>query len=159
RIWVHPHKLSMRGLSASDVVRAIREQNNQVATGSIGQEPMPGRQAFQTPLSTIGRLSEVEQFEDIVIKTGPKGRIARLKDVARVELGARDHNTGTRMDGQETVFLAIFQMPDANALEVRERVLAKMEDLKDVFPEGVEYDIGFDTTPYTSESIHEVVKT
>jgi multidrug efflux pump len=159
RVWVDPNKLAARGMSASDVVQAIREQNNPVATGAIGQEPMRGRQESQITLSTLGRLAEVGQFEDIVLKAGPGGRITRLKDVARVELGSRDENTVVRMDGHPTVFLAIFQMPDANALDVRERVLAKMEDLKTSFPEGVDYEIGFDTTPYTRESIHEVVKT
>jgi multidrug efflux pump len=159
RVWVNPNKLQARGLSATDVANAIREQNNQVATGSIGQEPMRGGQEFQIPLSTLGRLNSVEQFGDIVIKAGANGRITRLRDVARLELGSKDENTVVRLDGHDTVFLAIFQMPDANALDVRERVLAKLEDLKTSFPDGVDYEIGFDTTPYTSESIHEVVKT
>ncbi len=159
RIWVDPHKLAARGLSAADVVRAVREQNNQVATGAIGQEPMPGRQEFQITLSTVGRLETPEQFENIVLKTGAKGRLTRLKDVARVELGARESNIRTRMDGMDTVFLAVFQMPDANALNVRQRILDKMKDLEPIFPEGVAWDIGFDTTPYTSESIREVVHT
>jgi multidrug efflux pump len=159
RVWVDPAKLAARGLSASDVAGAIREQNAQVATGSIGQEPMRGRQAIQIPMSTLGRLKEVGQFENIVLKTGADGRLTRIKDVARVELGAKNEDTGVRLDGQDTVFLAIFQMPDANALETKERVIAKMEELKKSFPEGVDYDIGFDTTPYTSESIHEVAKT
>jgi multidrug efflux pump len=159
RIWLDPSRLTARRMSASDVVSAIREQNNQVAAGSIGQEPMRGRQESQVTLSALGRLSEVEQFEDIVVKTGDGGRIVRLKDVARVELGAKSQDIGTRMDGRSTVFLAIFQMPDANALDVYDRVMDKMEDLKKTFPEGVTYDVGFDTTPYTRESIHEVVKT
>ncbi len=159
RVWLNPGKLAARGMSAADVVAAIREQNTQVAAGSIGQEPMRGRQETQVTLSTLGRLSEAEQFENIVLKTGKGGRICRLKDVGRVELGAKSQDIGTRMHGRHTVFLAIFQMPDANGLDVYDRVLAKMDDLKKSFPEGVEYDIGFDTTPYTRESIHEVVKT
>jgi multidrug efflux pump len=159
RIWLDPSRLTARRMSASDVVSAIREQNNQVAAGSIGQEPMRARQESQVTLSALGRLSEVEQFENIVVKTGAEGRIVRLKDVARVELGAKSQDIGTRMDGRSTVFLAIFQMPDANALDVYDRVMDKMEDLKKTFPEGVTYDVGFDTTPYTRESIHEVVKT
>src|SRR5262249_38326421 len=90
---------------------------------------------------------------------GDRGRITRLKDVARVVLGARNEDTGVRMDGRDTVFLAIFQMPDANALDVHERVLKKMDDLKRSFPEGVDYEIGLDTTPDTRESIREVVWT
>jgi multidrug efflux pump len=161
RIWVNPDKLQARNLSAADVVAAIREQNQQVATGSIGQEPMRGRQEYQITLSTLGRLTEPEQFGDIILKRGKgrDGRITRLKDVARVELGAKSQDISTRLDGRDTVFLAIFQMPDANALDVHKDVLDKMEDLKKSFPKGVTYDIGFDTTPYTSESIDEVKKT
>jgi multidrug efflux pump len=159
RIWLDPAKLATRRLSATDVVHAIREQNMQVATGAIGQEPMHGAQECQITLSTLGRLAEVEQFENIVLKTSRDSRIIRLKDVGRVELGAKNEDTSVRLDGRETVFLAIFQMPDANALDLHERLMAKMADLKQSFPEGVDYTIGFDTTPYTSESIHEVVKT
>jgi multidrug efflux pump len=160
RIWVDPAKLAMRGLTAGDVVNAIREQNAQVATGAIGQEPMANRQDSQITLSTLGRLSEVEQFENMILKTGRQGRLLRLRDVATVELAAKNQDLTTRMDGRDTVFLAIFQMPDANALDLRERLLAKMEELKrESFPDGVTYDVGFDTTPYTSESINEVVKT
>jgi multidrug efflux pump len=159
RIWLDPDQLAARRLSASDVVNAVREQNAQVATGAIGQEPMRGRQESQVTLSTLGRLTDVEQFEDIVLKRGREGRLVRVKDVGRVELGAKNEDIYVRLDGRETVFLAIFQMPDANALDVHERVLAKMDDLKQSFPEGVTYDIGFDTTPYTRESINEVFKT
>jgi len=159
RIWVEPGKLAMRGMSATDVVKALREQNAQVASGSIGQQPMPSGQPVQITLSTQGRLRAVEEFENIVLKVGAKGRLTRIKDIGRVELGAKNEDTGVRLDGRETVFLAIFQMPDANALEVYDRVMAKMEDLKRSFPEDVDYDIGFDTTPYTRESIQEVVKT
>jgi multidrug efflux pump subunit AcrB len=160
RIWLDPNKLAVRRLSATDVVQAIREQNAQVATGSIGQQPIKGRQEVQITLSTLGRLVDKEQFENIILKRTRVGRITRLKDVARVELGAKNEDVSTRLDGRETVFLAVFQMPDANALDLHERVLAKMEELKtQSFPEGITYDIGFDTTPYTRESIKEVVKT
>ncbi|HEV3084044.1 MAG TPA: efflux RND transporter permease subunit [Gemmataceae bacterium] len=159
RIWVDPAKLSARSLSASDVLAAVAEQNQQVATGAIGQEPISGRQESQVTLSTLGRLTEVEQFENIVVKTGRDRRLTRIKDVGRVELGAKNQDISVRLDGQPTVFLAIFQMPDANALDVYDRVLAKMEELKKSFPNGVDYTIGFDTTPYTRESILEVVKT
>src|SRR5579872_2500018 len=153
RIWVDPTKLASRGLSAGDVVKAIREQNAQVATGSIGQEPIHSQQSSQITLSTLGRLSDVEQFEDIVVKTGREGRLTRVKDIGRVELEAKNLNTRVRLDGRDTVFLAIFQTPDANALDLRKRVMDKMHDLEPAFPDGVTYDIGFDTTPYTNESI------
>ncbi len=159
RIWLNPDRLSARGLTAADVVRAVREQNAQVATGAVGQEPMRGRQETQITLSTLGRLSDAEQFEDIILKSTRDGRVIRLKDVGRVELGAKNQDITTRLDGRDTVFLAIFQMPDANALDLRQRVLDKMEDIKQSFPEGIDYEIGFDTTPYTSESIKEVFKT
>lgn len=159
RIWVDPDKLFARRLSASDVTAAIQEQNFQVASGSVGQEPMAGRQDYQLPLSTLGRLATTEQFENIILKTGRDGRVIRLKDVARVELGARSQDIDTRIDGRSCVFLAIFQMPDANGLDVYDRVLAKMEDLKKSFPDGITYEMGFDTTPYTRESIREVVYT
>jgi multidrug efflux pump len=159
RIWVDPAKLASRGLSAGDVVRAVREQNTQVATGAIGQEPIHDQQLSQITLSTLGRLTDAEQFENIIVKTGAEGRLVRIKDIGRVVLGAKNENIRVRLDGRDTVFLAIFQSPDANALDLRERVMSKMEELKPSFPEGVSYDIGFDTTPYTRESIREVVKT
>jgi multidrug efflux pump subunit AcrB len=130
-----------------------------VATGAVGQQPAPDGQDFQITLSTLGRLSEVEQFDNIVLRALPDGKVVRLKDVARVELGAKNQDLDIRLDGREAVFLAVFQMPDANALDTRQRVLDKMDDLKQNFPEGVDYEIGFDTTPYTSESIREVFKT
>src|SRR5262249_54127831 len=123
RIWVDPARLSVRRLTANDIVAALREQNSQVAAGAIGQEPIQGRQEAQITLSTTGRLADVEEFENIVVKTGAGGRTLRLKDVARVELGSKNQDITTRLDGRETVFLAIFQMPDANALEVRQRVI------------------------------------
>ncbi len=159
RIWVDPAKLASRGLSAGDVVRAVREQNTQVATGAIGQEPIHDQQLSQITLSTLGRLTDVEQFENIIVKTGTEGRLVRIKDIGRVELGAKNENIRVRLDGRDTVFLAIFQSPDANALDLREAVMNKMEELKSSFPEGVSYDVGFDTTPYTRESIREVVMT
>ncbi len=159
RIWVNPRRLAARGLSAADFVRIIREENSQVASGSIGQQPSRDGQELQVTLTTLGRLSTVEQFENIVLRTTADGKITRLKDVARVELGAKSEDLDVRIDGNGTVFLAIFQMPDANALDTRERVLAKLDDLKQDFPDGLDYQIGFDTTPYTRESIREVFKT
>jgi multidrug efflux pump len=156
RIWLNPDKLAERNLSASDVVAAIREQNNQVAAGQIGQPPARRGQKIQITLSTLGRLSHPEQFGEIILKTTPDGRYLRLKHVARIELGAKNQDVSVKFDGRDTVFLAIFQMPDANALATRARVVAKMEDLKKSFPEGLTSDIGFDTTPYTNESIKEV---
>src|SRR5207237_3376771 len=116
RIWVDPDKVSARRLSAADVVAGVQEQNQQVATGAIGQEPSSGRQESQVTLSTLGRLTEVEQFENIVLKTGREGRITRVKDIGRVELGAKNQDIAVRLDGRPTVCLAISQMPAASAM-------------------------------------------
>jgi len=159
RVWVNPEQLASRNMTAGDVADAIREQNLQTASGSIGQQPANKGQEHQVTLSALGRLKNAEQFGEIIIKAMPDGRVTRLKDVARVELGAQNENVNVAMDGNPTVFLAVFQMPDANGLETHDRVLAKMDELKKSFPEGLDYDIAFDTTPYTRESINEVVKT
>ncbi|HEY7307789.1 MAG TPA: efflux RND transporter permease subunit [Gemmataceae bacterium] len=159
RIWVDPERLAARGLNASDVASALREQNVQVASGGIGQQPARRGQQSQIPLNTLGRLSEVEQFGNIILRTSPDGRVLRLKDVARVELGSKSEDVSVNFDGHDTIFLAVFQMPDANALDVHERVMVKMEDLKKSFPAGMVAEVAFDTTPYTSESIKEVFKT
>src|SRR6185437_3594963 len=159
RVWVNPEELAARNLTAADVAEAIREQNMPVASGAIGQQPAPDNQLLQINLSTRGRLAEVEEFEQVIVKSTPDGRITRLKDVARIELGAKSLDVDVSIDGQPTVFLAIFQMPDANALDTHDRAMAKMAELKESFPEGLEYDVGFTTIPYTRESINEVFKT
>jgi multidrug efflux pump len=159
RVWVDPDKLAGRGMTAGDVIRAIREQNNQLATGRIGQQPARAGQQLEITLDTLGRLKSVQQFENIVIRATPDGRIVRLKDIARIELGAKNQDVSPKMDGKPTVFLAIFQLPDANALDTQKAVLKKMDELKQNFPEDLTYDIGFDTTPYTQESIDEVFHT
>jgi multidrug efflux pump len=159
RIWVDPDRLAARGLNASDVALALREQNAQLAAGSIGQQPVRNGQELQITLNTLGRLAEVEQFENIILRTTPDGRVLRLKDVARVELGSKNQDVSVNFDGKETIFLAVFQMPDANALDTHDRVVKKMRELEKKFPAGLKWEIAFDTTPYTSESIKEVVKT
>ncbi|HQU42000.1 MAG TPA: efflux RND transporter permease subunit [Pirellulales bacterium] len=159
RVWVNPEELAARGLTASDVAAAIREQNMPVATGSVGQQPAPNKQITQVSLNTLGRLQDVEQFENVILKTTPEGRVTRLKDVARMELGAKSRDVNVSMDNQPTVFLAIFQMPDANALDTHDRVMDKMKELSESFPEGLAFDVGFTTIPYTRESIREVFNT
>ncbi|MBX9792408.1 MAG: multidrug efflux RND transporter permease subunit [Pirellulales bacterium] len=159
RVWIEPDLLAARGLTPADVARAIREQNAPVASGGLGQSPMLDGQPLQYTLGTLGRLEEVEQFEQIVLKATPDGRIVRLGDVARVELGAKSMDVNNSLDGQPAVFMAIFQLPDANALETHDRVMAKMAELSVSFPEGLSYDVGFTTIPYTRESIKEVFKT
>jgi len=158
RIWVDPNKLAARNMTADDVVRAIREQNTQVATGLVGAPPVVGKQDFEITLSTLGRLSDTDQFEDIILKSSG-GNVVRVKDIGRVELGSKNEDVDVKLDGKPTVFLAIFQLPDANALDTYDQVIAKMHDLEKSFPEGVKWEIAFDTTPYTRESIQEVFKT
>ena len=158
RIWVDPNKLASRNLGVSDVVNALREQNATVALGQLGQPPAEKGQMLQIPLSMLGRLTEPEQFENIIVRTTAEGRIIRLRDIGRAELEAKSQDVNNRFDAKPTVGLAIFQLPDANALETADLVKAKMLELEKDFPDGVRYDIGYDTTPFIRESIEEVVK-
>jgi multidrug efflux pump len=160
RVWLDPDRLSALDLTASDVVAAIREQNVQVAAGRLGQQPAPGDVGFQYSLSTRGRLLEAEEFEQIIVKTGADGRVARLRDVARIELGARSYDVNTYLDGSPTITLAVFQLPGSNAVETAEGIYAKMAELQEsVFPPGLEYRIVYDTTQFIEESITSVVHT
>jgi multidrug efflux pump len=158
RIWVDPGKLAARNLSATDVVAALREQNAEVACGQIGQQPAPRGQEMQITLTTLGRLKEPAQFADIVLRATPDGRIIRIRDVGRVVLGAKSEDLSCRVSGFGSAGLVIFQLPDANALEVADRIRAKMEELAKDFPDDVTYVIRYDTTPYTRQCIEEVVK-
>jgi len=159
RVWLDPSRMSSRNLSASTVTRAIEEQNIQVAAGSIGQPPVSNGQVFQYTMSTMGRLMNPEQFEDIILRDDGDGRLVRLKDVAKVEMGALGYDQKCTLNGKPSVALSIYQLPGSNALDVATGVRAKMEELKDRFPEGVDYDIVYDTTPFIKESILEVFKT
>ena len=168
RVWLDPDKLAYNGLTATDAVNAIREQNVQVAAGQIGQEPVPRGQAYQLTLSTLGRLTDVGQFENIVVRVGaaatdPAGAATvrpplRLKDVGRVELTAKNQDVRCTLDGSPSVALAVFQLPGSNALQTADGVRAKMEELKARFPAGIEYQIVYDTTPFIRQTIDEVVK-
>ncbi|MCC6124536.1 MAG: efflux RND transporter permease subunit [Pirellulales bacterium] len=158
RVWLDPKKLDALDMSAGDVVAALREQNIQVAAGQLGQPPAIKGTAFQYTLSTLGRLTSSKEFERIIIKTGKKGEIVRLGDVARVELGAKNQDQSCRLDGMPSVGLAIFQLPGTNAIDTSENVKLKMEELAKDFPPGLNYDIVYDTTPFIQESINEVYK-
>src|SRR5262249_48659727 len=129
RVWLDPDKLSSRNLAAGDVVRALREQNVQVAAGQIGQPPVPTGLDFQYTMGTQGPLAGPEQFANIVLKTGDDGEVTYLRDVSRSELGARSQDTRCRLDGKPSVGLAVFQLPTANALETAHRLQAKMREL------------------------------
>ncbi len=159
RLWLNPEKIAARNLTASDVVNAIREQNVQVAAGVVGQQPTKENTDFQYTVSTSGRLMEAEQFAEIVIKQGKDGQVTRLKDVARIELGAKDYNSGLFLDGDPTVGLAIFQLPGSNALETKKAVVDAMEKLKPRFPEGLDYLLVYDTVVFVQQSIDAVIKT
>jgi hydrophobe/amphiphile efflux-1 (HAE1) family protein len=159
RIWLDPQKVASRGLSAGDVVRAIREQNVQVAAGVLGAPPMTVKTDYQLTINARGRLVSEEEFGDIVIQTGGAGEIARLKDVARIELAAGDYALRSLLNDKEAVAIPIFQAPGSNALRLSAEVRRTMADLKTRFPQGVDYAIVYDPTQFVRESIREVVKT
>jgi multidrug efflux pump len=159
RAWLDPDRLAARNLTTGDVVAALREQNVQVASGVIGQPPAPPGIAFQLPVVTLGRLLEAEQFGDIVIKTGEDGRITRVRDVARVELGARDYSVNSYLNNEPAVAMAIAQRPGSNALATADAVQAAMRELSKSFPDGLEYRIVYNPTVFVRESIDAVIHT
>jgi multidrug efflux pump subunit AcrB len=169
RAWLDPQKLAALDLTASEVIDAISEQNVVVAAGNIGQQPVPAGQTYQLVLNTLGRLSTPEQFGEIVVKVGQGGRYVRLRDVAKIDLGSQNsdltctlttHVAGPGKADQvikyPSVALAVFALPTANALAVGEGVKAKMEELRKGFPDGVDYRIAYDTTPFIEHSVHDV---
>lgn len=159
RIWLNPEKIASLGMTPGDVVTALREQNVQIPAGNVGGQPAPPGLDFQMTVTTQGRLEDVSQFEEIVIKTGANGEVVRVKDVARVELGAKDYTVISRLDGKPAINIGIFQAPGSNALEVSRNVRAEMERLKERFPPGVDYRIIYDTTMFVKEAISSVVHT
>jgi multidrug efflux pump subunit AcrB len=159
RVWLDPQKMTFRNLTSSDIVDAISQQNIQVAAGQLGQPPVSTGQAFQFTITTLGRLSDPEQFADMILKTDALGGVVRLHDVGRVELGAQGYDQECTLDGKQTVALSVYQRPGSNALKTAGLVREKMEELKQRFPEGVDYAIVYDTTPFITESVHEVFKT
>ncbi|MBT2771126.1 multidrug efflux RND transporter permease subunit [Halomonas sp. ISL-60] len=158
RAWLDPDRVAARDLTASDVVAAMREQNVQVSAGQLGAEPIESSD-FLTLINARGRLETTEEFGDIVLKRGDSGDILRLSDVARLEMGAGDYTLRSQLDGNNAVAIGIFQAPGANALAIREQVVATMDELSEQFPEGVEYEAVYDTTIFVSDSIKAVVKT
>ncbi len=152
RVWLDPQKLAARDLTAGDVVGAIREQNIQVAAGQIGGAPANGA-AFELALNAMGRLSDEDQFRDIIIKTGAAGEVVRLRDVARVELGASQYELQSLLDNKSAVAIPIFQAPGSNALELSTAVRDTMAKLKLNFPQGVDYTIVYDPTVFVRQSI------
>jgi multidrug efflux pump len=159
RIWLQPDRMAQLGVTASDVAAAVAAQNNQYAAGKIGQEPAPAGQSIIYTVTARGRLLEAEDFGNIILRAnGPTG-VLRIRDVARVELGAVNYDAATALDGKPTVGIAVYLQSGANALAVAEAVRQQMVELKPRFAEGVNYLIPFDTTFFVHESIREVVKT
>jgi multidrug efflux pump len=158
RIWLDPVKIAGRNMTTTDVTDAIREQNVQVAGGTIGGAPAKDAQ-FQYTVSTQGRLSSPEQFGNIIVRTGADGALTRLRDVARIELGVDAYNLRSRLDNRQAVAIVMFQAPNANALQMAADVVATMEELKKDFPPGLKYSIVYDTTAFVRESIRAVIHT
>lgn len=159
RVWIDPERLAALNMTAYDVTNALREQNRQVAAGHIGQEPTASRQPLELPITTLGRLSEPAEFDEVVLRTEKDGRKVRIRDIGHTELGARSMDSTSKLDGTSNASLAIFALPDANSIATAQRVRDKLDELKKTFPEGLDYKISLDMTPFIRESINEVVRT
>ena len=159
RIWIKPDRLTQLRLTPNDLIRALNEQNAQFAAGKIGQSPTGGPQELVYTITTQGRLSEVKQFENIIVRANSDGSILRLKDVARIELGSKDYDFIGRVNGKQATLVGIFLQPGANALEVAENVTNTVKDLAQRFPDGIAHSVVYDTTRFVKVSIREVVKT
>jgi HAE1 family hydrophobic/amphiphilic exporter-1 len=159
RIWLDPEKLSAYGMTAGDIVQALRDQNVQVSGGSIGGPPTSGTNAFQYTVTTQGRFSDARQFRYVIVKATGSGRLVQLQDVARVELGAQDYVTNSYLNGSPAVALGIFARPGTNALDAAADIQKTMTSLAQDFPQGLEYRIVYNPTEFISESISEVYKT
>ncbi|MBI3445967.1 MAG: efflux RND transporter permease subunit [Magnetospirillum sp.] len=159
RVWIDPDKAAARNLTAGEVVKALQAQNVQIAAGVLNQPPMPVQGAFQLSVQTQGRLTDPAQFGDVIVKADASGRIVRLKDVARIELGAQDYSVNGYLNANNAVPVAVFQRPGSNALATADRVIAKVEELSKTFPSGVTYTIAYNPTKFIAQSVHEVIKT
>jgi multidrug efflux pump len=159
RVWLDPNKVAARGLTASDIVAAIREQNVQVAAGGVGQQPVGAPVATELQINAKGRLLDEEEFGAIIVKTGANGEKTLLRDVARIELGASSYALRSLLDNHPAVAIPIFQLPGANAIQLSQDVRAKMEELKKNFPDGLEYSVVYDPTVFVRHSIEAVVHT
>ena len=159
RVWLDPEKVATRGLTAGDVVAAIREQNIQVAAGQLGAPPGANSANFQVAINTKGRLIDESDFENIIIRTGDTGQVVRLRDVARVELGSDNYALRAMLNGRTAVAIPIFQRPGSNAIAISDAVRARMAELKKSFPQGIDYDVAYDPTVFVRGSINAVVHT
>ncbi len=159
RIWLDPDKIAARDLTAGDVVAALAAQNVQVAGGVVGQPPMARPGAFQLSVQTLGRLTEPRQFADVILKSDGQGRITRLGDVARIELGAQDYNQNGYLDAQKAVPMGVFQLPGSNALATANQLIATMQEISKSFPPGVAWTSVYNPTQFIAESVNEVIRT
>lgn len=159
RIWLDPDKVAARQLNASEVLQALRAQNLQVSAGILNQPPAPGVNAWQINVETLGRLSTPEQFADVIVKSDSQGRVTRVRDIGRVELGAASYGSSAYMDRTDSASLALFAVPSANSLTVEHEVLSTMQELKKQFPPGVDYQIIYDPTNFVGKSVDEVIIT
>ncbi|HEV3436402.1 MAG TPA: multidrug efflux RND transporter permease subunit [Gemmata sp.] len=160
RLWLNPNHMASRNITTGDFINAIQEQNVQVAAGILGGPPLPeGMAQYQYTASAQGRLIDTEEFADIIIKTGADGKLTRVKDVARVELGAADYSSGTTFNGKPAVGIGVFQLPGSNSIATANNIYEKMKELKKNFPSGVDYSIPYDTTLFVRDSIRDVVLT
>ena len=159
RIWLDPDKVAAHDMTAGEVVAALQAQNVQVSAGVLGQPPVSTPSAFQLNVETLGRLTDPAQFEDIIVKSDNAGRVTRVRDIGRVELGAQDYGANGYLDSLNAVPLLVYQQPGSNALATAQSIRATMERLSRDFPQGLKYDIVYDTTLFISQSVHEVVKT
>lgn len=159
RIWINPDKLSNLGLTVNQLVSSIKEQNLQAALGTIGSSPIESTNKFQYTLTSKTRLTDVKEFENIIVKENSDGSKVRLKDVSRVELGAENYSWSAKLNNEDTALLGIYQLPDANALDVAQRIKEKIDSLTSRFPEGLSVEVTYDTTKFVEVSIKEVVVT
>ncbi len=159
RVWMDPDKMAARQLTTQDIIAALARQNVQVAAGQVGQPPNPSGQAFQLTVTTLGRLTDVPQFEEIVVKSGANGQIVYLRDVARVELGGQSYDSFEARSGMPAANILVYQLPGSNALDVATRVIAAMEKIRPTLPQGMEFTIPFNTTKFVDSAISNVYKT
>jgi len=159
RIWMDPQKMARFGVTTQDISRVLNEQNVVAPAGTVGAEPAPPGQQLQYPVTVKGRLASVEEYENIVLRARKDGTTVKLRDIARIELAAADYSRSTRLNGQPAANIGIYQLPNANALDVARNVEAAMQELSKNFPPGITYTVPFDTTLFVSESLHEVYLT
>lgn len=159
RVWLDPEKMRVRGITPADVEAAIQSQNMEVSAGSVGANPSPSTTAFEYTIQARGRLTDAQQFGNIVIRTEPNGAILRLNDIATVDLGSQSYSVASNVSGHQAGLIGVYQLPDANAMKVADAVKARLAELKEYFPQGVDYRIILDTTDFVSASIDELLVT